>query len=169
MRLLTRADFDGICCAALLKDLRVISRIDFAHPADIQAGKVPVDAETVLANVPYVEGCGLWFDHHLSEEERIGMLGKFQGLSIGAPSAARVIYEYYGGRERLERFDEMMEHVDIVDSAAFDEDDVLNPRGWILLGFICDPRSGLDRVSGFSISNEELMHNMVDQIGRAHV
>ena len=165
MKLLTRADFDGICCAALLKEIGVIDSIQFEHPRDIQAGKALVDGNTVIANAPYVEGCALWFDHHLSEAERLKYMGTFSGLSTSAPSAARVIYEYYGGPERFpHRFDEMIKYVDIVDSASFGESDVLEPKGWILLGFICDPRSGLEKVQGFSISNEQLMHDLTDHL-----
>jgi hypothetical protein len=165
MKLLTRADFDGICCAALLKHIGVIDSIQFEHPRDIQSGKAPVDDNTVIANAPYVEGCALWFDHHLSEAERLKYLGTFNGLSATAPSAARVIYDYYGGPERFSaHFDMMMKYVDIVDSASFGEDDVLDPEGWILFGFICDPRSGLDKVQGFSISNEQLMQNLTDHL-----
>lgn len=165
MRLLTRADFDGICCAALLKEIGVIDSIQFAHPRDIQEGKIPVDGNSVIANAPYVEGCALWFDHHLSEAERLKYLGTFNGLSASAPSAARVIYEYYGGPERFpESFEEMMNYVDIVDSASFGEKDVLEPRGWILLGFICDPRSGLEKVQGFSVSNEQFMLDLIDHL-----
>jgi hypothetical protein len=164
MKLLTRADFDGICCAALLKDIGVIDSIQFEHPSDIQAGKVPVDSNTIIANVPYVEGCALWFDHHLSEAERLKCQGTFKGLSASAPSAARVIYEYYGGPERFPRFHQMMKYVDLVDSASFGEKDVLEPEGWILLGFICDPRSGLEKVKGFSISNEQFMLDLTDHL-----
>jgi len=164
MKLLTRADFDGACCAALLKHLGIIDSIQYEHPRDIQSGKVPVDSNTIIANVPYVEGCALWFDHHLSEAERLKSKGTFEGLSARAPSAARVIYNYYGGPDKLSRFDDMMKHVDIVDSASFGEEDVLNPKGWILLGFLCDPRSGLEKVKGFSKGNGQFMYDMVDYL-----
>lgn len=164
MKLLTRADFDGACCAAMLRHLGIIDSIQYEHPSDIQAGNIPVDSNTVIANVPYVAGCALWFDHHLSEAERLKFNGNFEGLSATAPSAARVIYDYYGGHTKLGHFDEMMKYVDIVDSASFGEKDVLNPTGWILLGFICDPRSGLERVKGFSISNKQFMLEMVDYL-----
>lgn len=164
MRLVTRDDFDGICCAALLRELGVVDEIHYATPNDIQAGKVPITQNDVLANVPFIEGCGLWFDHHMSEAERLKIEGNYKGLSTKSPSAARVIYDFYEGPQRLNRFNEMMKYVDIVDSASFGEDDVLNPQGWILLGFLCDPRSGLDRVSGFSISNEQFVQDIVEHI-----
>ena len=105
----------------------------------------------------YVPGCGLWFDHHSSEEERLQLEGKYQGESRKAPSCARIIYEYYGGRDRFPQFDDMMEAVDKVDSGQLTADDVLNPKGWVLIGFLMDPRTGLGRWRQFSIPNYKLM------------
>ena len=93
----------------------------------------------------YVPGCLLCFDHHSSEEERLQLEGKYQGESRKAPSCARIIYEYYGGRDRFPQFDDMMEAVDKVDSGQLTADDVLNPKGWVLIGFLMDPRTGLGR------------------------
>lgn len=164
MRLLTRSDFDGICCAVLLKELGIIDEMVYAHPKDLQDGKIAVTSDDVLANVPYVEGCGLWFDHHSSEAERLEFGFKFNGLSESAPSAARVIYDYYNGHERLCRFDEMMAYVDKLDAARLEEGEVLHPVGWVLLGFICDPRTGLGYHKDFTVSNLDLMRQLVDYI-----
>lgn len=164
MRLLTRSDFDGICCAVLLKELGIIGDMVYAHPKDLQDGKIEVTSDDVLANVPYAKGCGLWFDHHSSEGERLDLNVKFEGRSESAPSAARVIYNYYNGQEKLARFNEMMTYVDKVDSARLTEDEILNPTGWVLLGFICDPRTGLGYHKGFKISNLDLMKKLVDDI-----
>jgi hypothetical protein len=164
MRLLTRSDFDGICCAVLLKEMGIIDRMTYAHPKDLQDGIVQVTKEDVLANVPYVEGCGLWFDHHSSEEERLKLKGKFKGRSEPAPSAARVVYNYYYYLGKLYRFEEMLEYVDKVDSAQLTEDDILNPEGWILLGFLCDPRTGLGYHHGFRVSNIRLMEDLVEYL-----
>ena len=101
MRLVTRSDFDGLACAALLKEVGIIDSWKFAHPKDLQDGLVPIDENDVLANVPFVEGCGLWFDHHSSEFERNQLEGKYKGESRLAPSCARIIYEYYGGDDRF--------------------------------------------------------------------
>lgn len=163
MRLLTRSDFDGICCAVLLRELGVISRMVYAHPKDLQDGRIEVTGEDVLANVPYVEGCGMWFDHHASEEQRVKVVG-FKGISEQAPSAARLIYNYYDGAEKLSKFNEMMKYVDKVDSADLTEDEINNPKGWVLLGFICDPRTGLGYHQGYKISNLQLMQDLVDYI-----
>ena len=162
MRLVTRSDFDGLACGALLLEAGIIDSWKFAHPKDLQDGLVPVDENDVLANVPYVEGCGLWFDHHSSEHERLALEGKYKGESRITPSCARIIYEYYGGKERFPQFDEMMEAVDKVDSGTLTIDEVLNPTGWILLGFLMDPRTGLGRWRQFSISNYQLMEKLME-------
>lgn len=163
MRLLTRSDFDGICCAVLLKELGLLSEMVYAHPKDLQDGKVPVTKNDILANVPYVPGCGLWFDHHSSEEERNSLGGDYDGLSEAAPSAARVISNYYG-KEKFARFSELLEYVDKIDSAQLTQDEILNPSGWILLGFLCDPRTGLGYHKSFTISNLKFCHNLVDMM-----
>ena len=163
MRLLTRSDFDGICCAVLLKDLGLMEEMVYAHPKDLQDGKVPVGPNDILANVPYVSGCGLWFDHHSSEHERLELEGKYEGSSKAAPSAARVICDYYG-TDKFLQFKEMLEYVDRVDSGQVTEAEILDPQGWILLGFICDPRTGLGYHKGYRISNLAYMNELVDHI-----
>ena len=163
MRLLTRSDFDGICCAVLLQEIGLMDEMVYAHPKDLQDGKVAVGADDVLANVPYVAGCGLWFDHHSSEHERLALDGKYQGCSKQAPSAARVICDYYGA-EKFVRFQEMLAYVDKVDSGQLSEEEVLNPQGWVLLGFICDPRTGLGYHKGYRISNLAFMNDLVEHI-----
>ena len=162
MRLLTRSDFDGLACAALLKEFGVIDHWTFVHPKDMQDGKIEVTSNDVLANVPYVAGCGMWFDHHTSEAERVGWDTEFEGASYLADSAARVIYDYYNGEERLPQMKEMVTAVDKVDSGKLNADDILNPKGWVLLGFVMDPRTGLGRFRDFRISNYELMEKLID-------
>ncbi|MBQ3076602.1 MAG: exopolyphosphatase [Clostridia bacterium] len=166
MRLVTRSDFDGLACGALLLEAGIIDSWKFAHPKDLQDGLVPVDENDCLANVPYVEGCGLWFDHHSSEHERLSLAGKYQGESRLAPSCARIIYDYYGGRERFPHFEEMMVAVDKVDSGDLTIDEVMNPTGWILLGFLMDPRTGLGRWRQFTISNYQLMEKLMVACGK---
>ncbi len=162
MRLITRSDFDGLACAALLKMAGVIDHWKFAHPKDLQDGLVEVGPDDCLANVPYVEGCGLWFDHHSSEHERVELEGKYKGESRLAPSCARIIYEYYGGAEKFPGFEEMMIAVDKVDSADLTVDEIQNPTGWVLLGFLMDPRTGLGRWREFTIPNYKLMEELID-------
>ena len=162
MRLITRSDFDGLACGALLKEAGVIDSWKFAHPKDLQDGLIEVDENDCLANVPYVEGCGLWFDHHSSELERLALHGKYKGESRICPSCARIIYEYYGGAERFPHFTELMEAVDKVDSGQLAIEDIQNPKGWVLIGFLMDPRTGLGRWRDFTISNYQLMEKLID-------
>jgi len=163
MRLLTRSDFDGICCAVLLKELGLMDEMVYAHPKDLQDGKVAVTKNDILANVPYVPGCGLWFDHHSSEHERLRLEGHYEGRSAPAPSAARVIYDYYGA-EKLGRFAKMLTYVDKVDSAQLTEQEILNPTDWVLLGFLCDPRTGLGYHRKFTISNLQFVYNLLEMM-----
>lgn len=162
MRLLTRSDFDGLACAVFLKEAGVIDHWKFVHPKDLQDGLIEVTQDDCLANVPFVEGCGLWFDHHSSEEERNAYKGKYKGESRYSPSCAHIIYDYYGGRERFPRYDDLLEAVDKVDSANLTFEEVLHPNDWILLGFIMDPRTGLGRFRNFRISNYALMEEMIN-------
>ncbi|MDR3249010.1 MAG: exopolyphosphatase [Treponema sp.] len=160
MRLLTRSDFDGLACGALLLYLGLIDDWKFVHPKDIQDGLVEAGDNDILANIPYVKGCKLWFDHHSSESERLGTKTFFEGVSRVAPSCARVVYDFYGGDAKLGRFGRMIEYVDKVDSGNLTKDEILDPKGWVLLGFIMDPRTGLGRFRDFTISNYDLMKNL---------
>jgi len=157
MRLFTRSDFDGLACGALLSYLGLIDEWKFVHPKDIQDGLVEATDNDILANIPYIKGCKLWFDHHSSESERLGNSAYFEGVSKHAPSCARVVYEYYGGDGKLGKFAEMIHFVDKVDSGNLTADEILDPKGWVLLGFIMDPRTGLGRFRNFTISNYDLM------------
>ncbi len=162
MRLITRSDFDGLACAVLLKEAGIIDSYKFAHPKDLQDGLVPVDENDCLANVPFVKGCGLWFDHHSSENERNAYEGSYVGCSRNSPSCAHVIYDYYGGASKFVGYEEFIEAVDKVDSANLTIDEILNPEGFVLLGFIMDPRTGLGRFRNFAISNYQLMEKLID-------
>ncbi len=163
-RLLTRSDMDGLVCAVLLKELNLIDEIVFHHPKDVQDGRVEVTARDILTNLPYVEGCAMCFDHHASEEVRVGSQGNPRHvLRPGARSAAAVVYDHFGGRRRFRRISQaMMAAVDKSDAAAFSREDVLEPRGWDLLSFIMDPRTGLGRFRDFRISNYQLMMMLID-------
>lgn len=162
MRLITRSDFDGLACAVFLKEAGIIDTYKFAHPKDLQDGLIEVTKDDCLANVPFVEGCGLWFDHHSSEQERNAYKGKYVGESKSSPSAAHVVYDYYGGKEKFPNFDALLNAVDKVDSANLTKDEILHPEGWVLLGFIMDPRTGLGRFRKFTISNYQPMEKLID-------
>ena len=162
-RLVTRSDFDGLVCAVLLEDLDLIDDILFVHPKDMQAGDVAVTDLDITTNLPYVPGIHLAFDHHESEIVRLGQKFDNHIIDPDAPSAARVVYEYYGGKEAFPNVDvALMEAVDKGDSAQFTKEEVLNPTGWALLNFLMDARTGLGRFRGFRIPNYELMMALID-------
>lgn len=163
MRLLTRSDFDGLASAVLLVEKGIVDEYKFVHPKDVQDGMVKATTSDVLANIPYVPGCGLWFDHHMSEEERLEIEKlDFEGDCRPAPSAAQVIWDYYGGEKSFDkRFAPLLEAVNKSDSGNLTRDEILNPEGWILLSFIMDPRTGLGRFRDYRISNYQLMEEMI--------
>ena len=170
MRLITRSDFDGLACGAVLKELGVIDHWKFVHPKDMQDGIVEITDQDVLANVPYVEGCGMWFDHHSSETARLLEAGvQYKGMSRLEDSAARVIFEYYDGKNKLPQMETMMKAVDKVDSGKMTAEEILSPEGWVLLGFIMDPRTGLGRFRDFTISNYQLMELLIDECAKSDI
>jgi nanoRNase/pAp phosphatase (c-di-AMP/oligoRNAs hydrolase) len=162
-RLVTRSDFDGLVCAVLLKDLDMIDEIKFVHPKDMQDGKIEITSNDITTNLPYVEGAYLAFDHHLSETIRNQDIQNNHIIDPEAPSAARVLFKYYGGKEKFTEISEaMMEAVDKSDSAQFAQDEVLHPENWVLLNFLMDARTGLGRFKDFRISNYQLMMQLID-------
>jgi nanoRNase/pAp phosphatase (c-di-AMP/oligoRNAs hydrolase) len=161
-RLVTRSDFDGLVCAVLLKELDLIDEIKFVHPKDMQDGLVKVTDRDITTNLPYVEGCHLAFDHHLSETVRVGKRDNHV-IDPDAPSAARVIYDHYGGKlQFLTIPDDMILAVDQGDSAQYEMDDILKPKAWSLLNFLMDARTGLGRFRNFRVSNYQLMMDLID-------
>jgi nanoRNase/pAp phosphatase (c-di-AMP/oligoRNAs hydrolase) len=163
-RLVTRSDFDGLICAVLLRELDLIDKIKFVHPKDMQDGKIEISCNDITTNLPYVPGAHLVFDHHLSETLRI--LGEKPNNYIidpNAPSASRVVYNYFGGKNAFPHVSEdMIEAVDKADSAQFTRDEILYPKNWVLLNYLMDPRTGLGRFKQFRISNYELMMTLID-------
>jgi nanoRNase/pAp phosphatase (c-di-AMP/oligoRNAs hydrolase) len=163
-RLVTRSDFDGLVCAALLKELDMLDDIKFVHPKDMQDGKVEITERDITTNLPYVPNAYLSFDHHASEAERVSNGKPNHVIVPDADSAARVVYDYFGGAERFPRVsDEMMVAVDKADSAKFTRDEILDPQGWVLLNYLMDPRTGLGRFREFRISNYQLMMQLIDE------
>ena len=162
-RLVTRSDFDGLVCAILLKELNLIDDIVFVHPKDMQDGKVAITDRDITTNLPYVPSVGMAFDHHSSELLRNP--GEHPNLIVhpDAPSAARVVFEHFGGgRVFPESFHFMMEAVDKADSAQFSRDEILHPSRWVLLNYLMDSRTGLGRFRDFRIGNYELMMGLID-------
>ena len=173
-RLVTRSDFDGLASAVLLRELDLIDDIRFVHPKDMQDGAVGIGPRDIITNLPYVPGCHLCFDHHLSEELRNGNPAAAAGGRVrngraanhvirpGADSAARVVWDHFGGFDRFpRRLDALMAAVDKADSARFTVDEVLDPQGWVLLAFLMDARTGLGRFRDFRISNYQLMQDLI--------
>jgi nanoRNase/pAp phosphatase (c-di-AMP/oligoRNAs hydrolase) len=162
-RLVTRSDFDGLVCAVLLKHLDMIDDIKFVHPKDMQDGKVEITENDITTNLPFVPGVRLAFDHHLSETFRNPGERPNHIIYPDAPSAARVVYEHFGGRNKFPAaWNEMMEAVDKGDSAQFSMEEVLHPTGWVLMNFLMDARTGLGRFREFRISNYNLMMDLID-------
>jgi nanoRNase/pAp phosphatase (c-di-AMP/oligoRNAs hydrolase) len=161
-RLVTRSDFDGLICAVLLKEMGLCDDIQFVHPKDMQDGKIEITDNDITTNLPYVKGVHLAFDHHLSETIRNEKADNHI-IDPDAPSAARVVYDYYGGESRFPAsWKEMMIAVDKGDSAQFSQDEVLNPEGWVLMNFLMDARTGLGRFREFTVSNYQLMMSLID-------
>jgi len=164
-RLVTRSDFDGLVCAVLLKHLDMIDEIRFVHPKDMQDGTIEITNRDITTNLPYVEGVHLAFDHHSSESIRVGEQPNHV-LDPEAPSASRVVYNYYGGTPEFgSKFDDMMKAVDQADSAQFSRAEILNPTGWPLLNFLMDSRTGLGRFREFRVSNYQLMMDLINYCG----
>lgn len=162
-RLVTRSDFDGLVCAVLLKELDLVEEIKFVHPKDMQDGKVEITNRDITTNLPFVEGVHLAFDHHKSETLRVGEKRDNHIIDADAPSAARVVYEYYGGKEKFPKVgDDLMEAVDQGDAAEFSQEEILDPTRWPLLNFLMDARTGLGRFREFRISNYDLMMKLID-------
>ncbi|MFA6136614.1 MAG: exopolyphosphatase [Sulfurimonas sp.] len=161
-RLVTRSDMDGLVCAVILKQLNLIDEITFVHPKDMQDGTIEITSNDIITNLPYVAHAHLVFDHHESESIRNGEADNYI-IIPDAPSAARVVYDYYGGAEKLPAIrEDMMIAVDKADAAQFTIDDILNPKGWELLSFLMDSRTGLGRFREFTVSNYQLMMNLID-------
>lgn len=162
-RLVTRSDFDGLVCAVLLKELDMVDDIKFVHPKDMQDGKIEITSRDITTNLPYVEQAHLVFDHHLSETVR-NTDADNHIIDADAPSAARVVYEYYGGKDRFPAdWEDMMAAVDKGDAAQFSKEEILEPKEWVLLNFLMDARTGLGRFHDFRISNYQLMMDLIDK------
>lgn len=168
LRLVTRSDFDGLVCAVLLKELDLLDEVLFVHPRAAQDGEIEITSRDITTNLPYVPSCRLAFDHHSSEIERLaGIIPKNHVIDPDAPSAARVVYEHFGGADNFPAVSEaMLAAVDKADSGNFTEEEVLRPDGWVLMSFLMDARTGLGRFREFRVSNYQLMMQLVDDCRR---
>ncbi|MCP4351443.1 MAG: exopolyphosphatase [Desulfobacterales bacterium] len=166
MRLLTRPDFDGLICAALLTEIGIVDEYKFVHPKVIQDGMLKVKASDVLANMPYAPGCGLWFDHHASEQQRLNINTlNFKGDSRPAPSTTQIIWDYYGGEKKFgKHFLPLIKATNKFDAAILTHEEILKPTGWILIAFLMDPRTGLGRFTDYRISNTQFTEDMIQYL-----
>jgi oligoribonuclease NrnB/cAMP/cGMP phosphodiesterase (DHH superfamily) len=164
MRLLTTSDFDGLACAVLLAEKGIVDEFEFIHPADIEGSVVDVSRNDIMANLPYVQECALWFDHHQHDNERLRSKGiEVEAISKPAASAAQVIWEYYGGPEFFSgHLKPLIEAVNISDTASYTPYEVLNSSGWPLFSFILDPRTGLASIDDHDAKNYQFMLDLID-------
>jgi len=151
MRVVTRADWDGLVCAAFLKLVEDVDSIRFIEPGEFQSGALTITSQDILANIPYRKGCGLWFDHHLSNK----IDDHFEGAWWVAPSAARVIYEHYNS-EKFSEFDDLLAITDRIDSAKLTIDDIKTPAGYILVSMT---------VEGKRLGDEDYWLRLIELIG----
>ena len=142
MRLVTRGDFDGLTCAVIITGNENVDDIALIHPQDITDNRVEVYKTDILANVPYHPNCAKWFDHHLQTENNRKPPQQFDGAYALAPSAAGLVYDYYGGKAKMPKLDRLVENADRLDSAQLTVEDVLRPKDYILLGYTIDSRTG---------------------------
>lgn len=169
-RLLTRGDLDGLICAVLLKYLDLIEEILLVdHPSQMQAREIQVSKKDITTNLPYVPGVYLAIDHHVSETLR-NKTAPEHIIDPEAPSAARVVYNYFGGKDKFPDFyDEMMNAVDRADSGQFTRDEILHPDGWPLLNFLVDQRTGIEKWGEFRISEETFKLDLIDACMRMKI
>jgi hypothetical protein len=139
MRLVTRADLDGLTASILISEMEAIDEILLVHPQDITDNKIEITADDIMANLPYDPRCHMWFDHHA---HTIMPESDYKGAYAIEPSVARVIYDYYSS-PGLSRFEHLVSETDRFDSADLTTEDVSNPQDVILLGFLIDPRTGI--------------------------
>jgi len=153
MRLVTRGDLDGLTSAIIITMKEPIDEILLVHPQDITDKRIRITGNDVLANVPYHPEARMWFDHHLLTDSNEKPPEKFEGRYAIAPSAARLVYDYYLERdpndERLKALATLVHETDRLDSAQLNPSDVEDPRRYILLGYTIDSRSGLGAFSDY--------------------
>lgn len=158
MRLVTRGDLDGLACAVIITSCEKIGEILLVHPQDITDKRLKAAPDDILANLPYQSGCGKWFDHHLLTESNERPPEVFEGRYGLAPSAARMVFEYYlPAHPEIRKHEGLLAETDRLDAAQLNIDDVLAPRDYILLGYTLDPRTGLGTYREYFLKLLELL------------
>jgi len=168
MRLVTRGDLDGLTCALIITACETIDAIELVHPQEMTERRFPIAPRDIIANLPYHPACGKWFDNHLLTDAGLMPKKGFDGKYGNAPSAARMVYEYYLARHAsLSKHEPFLAEVDRFDSGQLTREDVLNPAGVILLGYTLDPRTGLGAFKDyFSSLLSALRTKTVDEVLR---
>src|ERR1043165_8511560 len=95
MRLVTRADLDGLTSAVVITLKEPIDEVVLVHPQEITDKRVEIKPGDILANVPYHPNAGKWFDHHLLTPSNETPPEVFDGRHELAASAARLVHDYY--------------------------------------------------------------------------
>jgi hypothetical protein len=145
MRLFTRNNMDGVVSAALImRKESDIEDVVFVHPKDVQDGNVDIQPGDALTNLPFHPNAGLWFDHHVSDGDVLP--DGVRGMVKDSPSASHVVHDFYGYPEDSDysSIHDMLHYTDRMDAAHLTFDEVLNPQGWLLLGYMIDPTTGLN-------------------------
>ena len=154
MRVVYRGDLDGAVSATILMDIGLCDELKQAHPKDMQDQKVDITDQDIIVNLPYHPNCHMWFDHHSSEFSKEGFPAEFTGLVEVAPSAAGLVYRYFlPDHPELKKYEQLVHDTDLYDSADLTLEQVNNPQGAFMLGFLLDPRTGLGLVRTWTISN----------------
>lgn len=142
MRIVTRPDFDGVVCAALLYETEPITEpTKWVEPNDMQKGAVQIFKGDIIANLPYNENCSLWFDHHYSNQPHWNFKGAFRI----APSAAGIVFQYYRDKFKND-YTKLIAQTDKIDSADLTKDEVLHPENYpyVLLSMTVSGRENWD-------------------------
>jgi len=158
MRIVTRPDFDGVVCAALLYETEDITEpVKWVEPSDIQKGMIEIRTGDIIANLPYNEKCSLWFDHHYTNT----INKSFNGVFKIAPSAAGIVFGYYQNKLKQD-YSELIKETDKIDSADLSMDEVLHPENYpyILLSMT---------ISGRNKADEAYWNRVVDLIRRFEI
>ena len=170
MRVIYRGDLDGVVCAVILKEVGLCDDVKIAHPRDIQESKVDITSNDIICNLPYHKGCYMWFDHHSSEFDKPNFPSEFNGLVSEAPSAAGLVYKYFlSDFPELKKYEKLVYETDLIDSANLTLDQVKNPKGTFLLGFLLDSRTGLGYHKDFKISNFDWVNHVIDWLTKFSV
>jgi hypothetical protein len=157
MRLITRGDLDGLTSAVIITSNEPIKEIKLVHPQDITDQRIEITSRDILANLPYDARAGKWFDHHLLTDNNPKPAAKFDGAYGLAPSAAHLVYEYYGGKQKMPQFETLVAETDRLDSANLTPGDVTDPRDYILLGYTIDNRTGLGAFEDYFLLLADLL------------